>query len=194
MAASKSHTSSGSLESNWRLSNIDEWSPTSKTRNWLLISGASDPPERFIISDRRRRDESGEFLRGVTLDLHHMERAVKDDLHNSVKNLQITKSEVIGHIQEFFESCKEFYMKPMIFYTGHGERNTGNWCFSDGKLSFEDILNLIPAGMENPTIISDACFSGRWAIACDEHQRESLYCLSACGPDETARDSGLFIS
>ena len=187
MAASKS---------GWRLSNIDEWSPTSKTRNWLLISGANNPSKRFIASDRGERSfpnaTSGSFLRGISLDLHNMERAVDADLHNTIKDLQMRKSEAIGHIRKFFEHCKANDFKPMLYYTGYGESNTGNWCFRDGILSLRDILNLIPVGMENPTILCDTCYSDRWAIACAELQREGLNCLAACGPDETAKDSGLF--
>ncbi|XP_075260981.1 uncharacterized protein LOC142352511 isoform X1 [Convolutriloba macropyga] len=109
--------------------------------------------------------KSGKFLHGNLLDLHNMERAVNANLYSSVKTLQITKSEATGHIRKFFEYCKANDFKPMLYYTGHGEENTGNWCFSDGKLGFEDILNIIPAGMENPTIICDTCYSGRWAYA-----------------------------
>ena len=29
-----------------------------------------------------------------------------------------------------------------LWYTGHGERGTGNWCFKDGVITFEDIFGL----------------------------------------------------
>ena len=199
MAESKSQSNDDFAYVNaGKLNNLEEWSPTSKKRKWLLISGASNPPQNIIISYRRERsspmERSGKFLHGNSLDLNYMERAVNSNLYNSVKNLQMTKSEAIGHIRKFFEHCKANDFKPMLYYTGHGQKNTGNWCFSDLTLSLGDILKLIPVGMENPTIICDACFSGRWAIVCADLQWESLYCLSACGPDETAFDSSLFFS
>ena len=30
----------------------------------------------------------------------------------------------------------------LIWFAGHGEKGTGNWAFSDGTISFEEVLEL----------------------------------------------------
>ena len=99
--------------------------PTSVEPKWLLLSGASDPPSRINISDRRTRDipgvRSGTFLSGVAHDLANMEAAVESNLFNVVRDLYLTKSEASGHIQRFFDTCKREGVKPILYYTGHGE-------------------------------------------------------------------------
>ena len=92
MAESKSQSNDDFAYVNaGKLNNIEEWSPTSKLRKWLLNSGASNPPQNIIISYRRERsspmEKSGKFLDGNSLDLNKMERAVNSNLYNSVKNL-----------------------------------------------------------------------------------------------------------
>ena len=32
----------------------------------------------------------------------------------------------------------------MLYYTGHGEIGTGNWCFADGTVSIQEIFNMVP--------------------------------------------------
>ena len=38
-------------------------------------------------------------------------------------------------LKKFFEWCKKNEYKPALYYTGHGEVGTGDWCFSDGTVS-----------------------------------------------------------
>ena len=50
-----------------------DWQPTTRQPRWLLLSGASNPPDDIAISKRRTRDapgdRSGTFLPGVSHDL-----------------------------------------------------------------------------------------------------------------------------
>ena len=144
-----------------RIDRWSEWNPTFLEPKWLLLSGASDPPSRINISDRRTRDipgvRSGTFLSGVTLDLANMEAAVGINLFNTVKDLYLTKSTASGHIRRLFDTCKREQNKPILYYTGHGSIGTGNWCFSDGAISIQEILDMLPEGMYHPMIFSDAC-------------------------------------
>ena len=175
------------------LCEIDRWSPSSRPRLWLLLSGASEPPENVATSNRRPRDapnREGGFLKGISSDLRNMQTAVNFKFDNSVQNLKITKSEAFSHIDSLFKRCREEDLKPMLYYTGHGETNTGNWAFSDGTISIEEILNRKPVGIVYPTIISDACFSGRWAAFCFEKGIAGFECLSACKSNQKAYDTG----
>ena len=60
-----------------RLEKVDEGSPPEgRDRKWLILSGASNPPKDVILSKRRPRnrpeEKNGQFLHGITLDIHNM--------------------------------------------------------------------------------------------------------------------------
>ena len=177
---------------------IDKWSELNSTKTkrlWLLLSGASDPPCSIIISDRRTRDcqgtRDGTFLSGVAKDLANMEAAVEAELFNTVKDLRLTRSAALGHIKSLFETCSRDRAKPMLYYTGHGEKGTGNWCFKDGKISIKTILDILPEGTLPPMIFSDTCYSGHWANFCLEKNIAGFHCLAACPEYSKAFDGGL---
>ena len=111
-----------------KISNINDWSPTTKQRRWLLIAGSSHPPEKVHISMSRKREakgeKSGKYLQGISLDLFNMERSVGHTLKNKIQNLEITKAEVANHLTSFFQFCLENDFKPMLYYSNHGEMPT----------------------------------------------------------------------
>ena len=175
-----------------RLDEYDDWKPTSREPRWLLLAGATDPPKDVTISERRTRDvrgdKNGAFLRGVSRDLVNMEDAVGSKLYNTVKDLYMKKSEAISHIKKFVDHCQRNVYKPMLYYTGHGEICTGNWCFDDGTIGIQEIVDLLPADGYHPSIFSDACYSGHWANFCTEKNILGFDCLSACPDFSTAFD------
>ena len=61
-----------------------------------------------------------------------------------------------------------FIYIAIIFYTGHGEEKTGNWCFKDGVITFDDIFGLYMANFRKKrlTINSDCSYSGKWIKDC----------------------------
>merc|ERR1719362_1182225 len=67
----------------------------------------------------------------------------------------------------------------MLYYTGHGEIGTGNWCFNDRTLSIQEIDDMLPGECYYPTIVSDACYSGHWANYCLKKDINGFKCLSA---------------
>ncbi|PFX14089.1 uncharacterized protein LOC111345226 isoform X1 [Stylophora pistillata] len=178
-----------------RIDQLKKWNPTGVEALWLLLSGASNPPGEINVSDRRTRDipeeRSGSFLSGVISDLRNMEEAVATKLDNTLKNFYLTKSDAIREIQRFFNKCRDRELKPMLYYTGHGESGTGNWCFHDGTISIEEIVDLLPGGTYFPIIFSDACYSGHWANFCLNHcdNANGLNCLAACPEFSTAMDT-----
>ena len=185
-----------------RIDRWSEWRPTDKEPLWLLLSGATDPPGDIGISKRRTRDAQGDrngaFLAGVTRDLVNMEDVVGIKLFNTVKDLYLTKDAALRHIKKLFEVCnnRRIHLKahPMLYYTGHGEIGTGNWCFADGKISIEEIFGMVPVGCCYPMIFSDACYSGHWANFCLQKDIPSFHCLAACPEYSTALDTkGVYV-
>ena len=162
---------------------------------WLLLAGANNPPKDVSISDRRTRgavgDKNGTFLGGVTKDLANMEDAIGSKLYNTIKDLYMTKGDALNHISKFFKHCQAGRFKPMMYYTGHGQVGTGNWCFNDGTISVDEILGLIPngPGWSYPTFFCDTCYSGNWANLCLTKLLPDLHCLSACPEYTTAIDN-----
>ena len=85
-----------------------DWQPTACQPRWLLLSGASNPPDDISISNRRTRDAPGDrigtFLPGVSHDLTNMQDTVlvKATFSNILMNLKLTKSVSLESIREFF--------------------------------------------------------------------------------------------
>ena len=79
-----------------------------------------------------------------------------------------------------------------IWYTGHGERGTGNWCFKDGVISFEDIFALYMDHCRGKmlTMICDCSYSGSWVEHCAKKLDEIG--IPSCG--HHTREQGILIS
>ena len=91
----------------------------------------------------------------------------------------------------------------LLWYTGHGERGTGNWCFKDGAITFDDIFGLYMDHLRGKrlTVVSDCSYSGNWVkdcvkkmdeigiLSCGHHTREQgilLKVFSSCQENEEA--------
>ena len=61
-----------------------------------------------------------------------------------------------------------FIIIVLLWYTGHGEKNTGNWCFKDGAITFENIFGLYMDCLRRKrlTIVSDCSYSSNWINDC----------------------------
>lgn len=92
----------------------------------------------------------------------------------------------------------------LIWYTGHGEKNTGNWVFEDGYLAFKAIYDLYVRYFKGRYlyIVTDCCYSGAWVVECARLlDRDGVKCshdakdsqmyikvFAACLPSEAAYD------
>ena len=92
----------------------------------------------------------------------------------------------------------------LIWYTGYGERGTGNWIFQDRSVTFEDIYSLYKRFFKGRYlyIVTDCCYSGSWVEECArlldkdgikcchiaKDQRIYIKVFAACLPSETAYD------
>jgi len=118
-----------------------------------------------------------------------MEAALENKLFDTVKDLYLTKSSASDQIRKLFDICKRDGVQPMLYYTGHGEIGTGNWCFDDGTISIQEILDMLPGGVYYPMIFSDACYSGHWANFCLKKNIPGFHCLAACPEYSKAFDT-----
>ncbi|XP_019851729.1 PREDICTED: uncharacterized protein LOC109581770 isoform X2 [Amphimedon queenslandica] len=85
----------------------------------------------------------------------------------------------LDKIKSLFENCKKD--EALIYYTGHGEKDTGNWCFKDGVISFNDIFELYMMHFRGKSlqIVSDCSYSGKWIHDCGKKLDE--YGILSCG-------------
>ena len=91
----------------------------------------------------------------------------------------------------------------VIWYTGHGEKNTGNWCFKDDLITFQDIFGLYMDCFRGKQLIihSDCSYFGNWIKDCvktlddlgipsyGHHTREQLFkifCSCSANEESTA--------
>ena len=79
----------------------------------------------------------------------------------------------------------------LIYYFGHGKKNTGDWCFKDGYITFKDIAELYNRFCKGIvlTIVSDCSHSGHWVKACCEYLDEQG--VQPCG--HSAREKGILL-
>ena len=79
-----------------------------------------------------------------------------------------------------------------LFYTGDSEKGTGNWCFKDGVISFQDIYDLYIEHFKGKrlSIISDCSYSGNWVKECAKVYDDQgiLYC------GHHSREKGILIN
>ena len=93
----------------------------------------------------------------------------------------------------------------VLEYLGHSEEGTGNWCFKDGTVSFQEIFALYRKHCPGKlmTILTDCCYSGQWTIdcaktldsvgipPCGHRARERgilVKVLASCQPDQKAAE------
>ena len=79
----------------------------------------------------------------------------------------------------------------MVRYIGNSEKGTGNWCFKDGTIRFQEIFNIYRRhpSVKCLEIISDCSYSGQWVRECAK-ALDSLH-IPPCG--HRARENGAMI-
>jgi len=79
----------------------------------------------------------------------------------------------------------------VIYYAGHGKKNTGDWCFKDGYITFSDIIELYTKHFQDQvlTIVTDCSYSGKWVKLCIQYLEEQG--VRPCG--HSARDRGTLL-
>ena len=83
-------------------------------------------------------------------------------------------------------------MLVLLYYIGAGKRNTGDWCFEDGFITFKDLTDLYLQLLRGRvlTIVTDCSHSGCWVKQCMTFLDEQG--VGPCG--HSARDKGILIN
>ena len=79
----------------------------------------------------------------------------------------------------------------VIYYFGDGKRNTGDWCFNDGVITFGDIAAIYSKFFQGKilTIVTDCSYSGKWMKACSQYLDEQG--VQPCG--HSAEKKGILL-
>ncbi|CAF3669596.1 unnamed protein product [Rotaria socialis] len=143
----------------------------------LLLASPGDVSESLkagiqIVAKVRSNEEdqrkSARSLAGVLLDIRHMQNLLDKkcvEMYDAFYRHRFTKQEALQAISTFFarDPPSQVYM---VYYSGHGERLTGNWVFTDGTISYDEIISMWCQSGKSENyglwIISDSCFSGQW--------------------------------
>ena len=166
---------------------------------WLLIKGCTDSPQS--VEAVQRKGSNGQYLHGMKYDFGRMqnfiESAPNQTLFNTLENMRHLKcKEVIKQIKKFAKFAEDHGCKGVcIYYTGHGEKDTGNWCFSDGVVSLNQVLKTIVVstwGKRGITMYSDCCYSGNWALKLQKHKKDASVLIKAASfPGNVAYDTSI---
>ena len=91
-----------------------------------------------------------------------------------------------------YVTCDACFLPAEIWYMGHSEEGTGNWCFKDGTISFQEIFDLYMTHSPGKLLVitSDCCYSGNWVHRCTETLDNKLG-IPPCG--HKARERGVLI-
>ena len=78
-----------------------------------------------------------------------------------------------------------------LYYLGNSEKGTGNWCFKDGTISFQEIFNIYRRhpSVKCLDIATDCSYSGQWVKECAK-TLDSLH-IPPCG--HRAREKGVMV-
>ena len=121
------------------------------------------------------------LIRQVTKKINHL-------LNTTAKDGSKLLINVSGQSIQIFYSM----IIVLLYYTGAGRKNTGDWCFEDGFITFRDIAQLYRQSKLRGrilTIVSDCSYSGRWVRDCMEFLDEQG--VQPCG--HKAREKGILI-
>ena len=136
---------------------------------------------------------------------------------------EVTCESVLIRLREFFSTASDkdggknrtriaisllkFSIAVIIYYFGNGRKIRGDWCFSDGFITFQDLMDVYMETYRGHvlTIVSDCSYSGNWVKRayefmdgqgippCGHHAIEKgilLKVVASCRPTQTARVLG----
>ena len=120
---------------------------------------------------------------------------IKYKLETIIQNMKyLTKQSVLYSIKKCVKNSNN---DIHIYYTGHGQKGTGNWCFDNGVVTLDDIIKNTKSVNKSIYIYADCCYSGQWAVELHKYQGKcrNVYIETASRPGEVAwdtKDGGMF--
>jgi len=170
------------------------------TPSILMIAGTTEHAKSTKFTDKTR--DNGSYLSGIDCDMNNVAQYYKNEsqtVFNVVRNMKnLSKYTVLKEIEEYckwlMKEKNEDDRRGCIYYTGHGETNTGNWCFKDGTVSLDEILQIVKQyKLRTLAISSDCCYAGNWAIKLTSIKHFSSKCgisfHGASWPGRVAKDT-----
>ena len=137
----------------------------------VIFRGCLQPPNDVKPIARTGSDEKENYLNDIKLITEYVQLNKKyyylHKIHNMDQSNSMKCDQVLTEIENAAKFCKDNKgMMLRLYYTGCGQFNTGNWCFIDGVISFQQVVDRITAnwGNTNFSIMSDCSYSGNWAL------------------------------
>eukprot|EP01084_Bolivina_argentea_P095884 172377_1 len=163
---------------------------------WILIAGTTESPQNIKRADKVRTN--GKYLDGISSDLHNMKEWVINRSSGTVDTIlqdmkYLSRYTVLDRIKKTANKT-ESWGCVNIYYTGHGQVDTGNWCFKDGTISLKEVIGAVKSvnNESNIQIDADCCYSGNWAYDLKEYKHNnkmSVDIYAASRPGQVAYDT-----
>lgn len=148
-----------------------------------------------------------------TTDIEAVAEFLKSKRCAVTKETELESSErLVQVLREFFRSeATEF----IVYWTGHGQRGTGNWLVAEkDALGFEQlVVTWRKAAQERRSeaaerkrqgtmrqrrllVVADCCYSGHWTQLHERHQELGISVQAACGSEEISYfdEAGSFLT
>jgi len=170
----------------------------------LLLGSPGETASTKAYTAKASRDGGRAGLQGVLRDLMLARAFLVDNDHGvfeCLHGMRLFRGEVIGALTLFFmqDPAPEHFV---IYFSGHGNPQTGNWALTDGELSLADIYDVFVANAPPDaacSIVADSCHSGAWVdqlrARSDDFDATRFAVQAACLKDEVCWDTrvgGLF--
>lgn len=164
----------------------------------VLIAGALKFPKGLDASDKLRDpDHKGNAETSIQLDIDNMVRICKRKpgygvlLQDGVLRATDTDRETVLNV--ITTAAKTAKRGVVIYYTGFGQKDSGNWCFTDGVISVNDVVDTVRKVNKRLyiDIYADCSYAGNWAedVKCYEGKDALIFIYAATVPGQQAHDS-----
>ena len=190
-------------------------SDAAKKKSTAFLAGVGDDMkviQRLIKEDKNKSlDEVRMMCHFQQMNVQQCKSLIEDLMKDTILDIQSKNGSkfVCATACMIFLTCKNimfacFLHTVLIWYTGHGQKYTGNWVLRGRYLAFEEIYDLYMRYFKGRYlyIVTDCCFSGAWVVECARLlDRDGITCshvaeqkqvyikmFAASLPDEYAND------
>eukprot|EP00301_Raphidiophrys_heterophryoidea_P012962 c20291_g1_i1.p1 GENE.c20291_g1_i1~~c20291_g1_i1.p1 ORF type:complete len:390 (-),score=57.07 c20291_g1_i1:199-1368(-) len=150
------------------------------------------------LSAKVSKDGTRSGLQGVLRDLMLARAFLIQNMYRifeCLHGMRLFKSEVLAATALFFaQDSKPVHF--LVYFSGHGNRQTGNWIFTDGEIALQEIYDLFVAYAPPSSclsVVADCCHSGAWVeqLLSRPHDLDhGRFCIqAACQRDEVCWDT-----
>eukprot|EP01084_Bolivina_argentea_P223962 378824_1 len=162
---------------------------------WLILSGATEPPSRLnpeheTAESNSDCEEKTNYLKQIISNVKIVEHNIQwgkhtysnTHLHNSYRNMNGKKKDGLDQIIDVFQTANKKAQtldssQVTIYFTGHGVKHYGNWCFKNGTIKLHDIItiaNKYGKKIKQLYIYSQCCYSGNWCVDLEKYKNKCV--------------------